>query len=175
VKDSVAALRVEMKDGFASIDRRFVGLEGRVEGLNGKVESLNIRFGGLDSRVEGLDSKVEGLEGKVDGLNGKVESLNIRFDGLDRKIDSTAEQLGKKIEDASARAAEHAEILFDRKFFRATGVIIGAAPVLYGAATVLQATSLGVASIATVAIGIGILIWIIPLLVTRKPRAVPSR
>ncbi|MGH9961360.1 MAG: hypothetical protein ACREBC_30245, partial [Pyrinomonadaceae bacterium] len=63
---------------------------------------------------------------------------------------------------------ESADILFDRKFFRTTGIIIGAIPILYGAVAFLQKTSLAGELIAGIACGVGLVIWIVSFVGTRK-------
>ena len=87
---------------------------------------------------------------------------------LSGKIEKETNTLSNKIEDTKNKLLESADILFDRKFFRTTGIIVGAIPMLYGAVVFLQKTSLGGELIAGIAFGVGILIWIVSVLVTRK-------
>ena len=87
---------------------------------------------------------------------------------LSGKIEKETSTLSTKIEDTKNKLLDSADILFDRKFFRTTGIIIGAIPLLYGAVVFLQKTSLGGELIAGIACGVGILIWVISFLITRK-------
>lgn len=61
-----------------------------------------------------------------------------------------------------------ADILFDRKFYRTTGIIIGAIPILYGAVSFLQNSTLGGDVITGIAFAAGLLIWIVSFVVTKK-------
>ena len=112
------------------------------------------------------------LHGKFELVSSDVRVMKEEFaqktSELSGKIEKETNTLSNKIEDTKNKLLESADILFDRKFFRTTGIIVGAIPILYGAVVFLQKTSLGGELIAGIAFGVGILIWIVSVLVTRK-------
>jgi deoxycytidine triphosphate deaminase len=112
------------------------------------------------------------LHGKFELVSADVRMMKEEFaqktSELSGKIDKETSTLSTKIEDTKNNLLESADILFDRKFFRTTGIIIGAIPLLYGGVVFLQKTSLGGELIAGIACGVGILIWVISFLITRK-------
>lgn len=87
---------------------------------------------------------------------------------LSNKIEKETNTLSTKIDDTKENLLESADILFDRKFYRTTGIIVGAIPVLYGVVALLQKTSLGGEVVAAIAFAVGIVIWAVSYIMTRK-------
>lgn len=87
---------------------------------------------------------------------------------LSTKIEKETNTLSTKIDDTKNNLLESADILFDRKFYRITGIIVGALPVLYGVVAFLQKTSLRGELVAAIAFGVGIVIWVVSYFMTRK-------
>ena len=112
------------------------------------------------------------LHGKFETVSTDVRVMKEEFaqktTELSGKIEKETTTLSTKIDDTKDRLLESADILFDRKFFRTTGIIIGAIPILYGAVAFLQKTSLGSELIAGIACTVGVVIWVVSFLVTRK-------
>lgn len=119
-----------------------------------------------------IGTELISLHGKFEVVSSDVrvmkEEFSQRTSELSGKIEKETSTLSTKIEDTKNKLLESADILFDRKFFRAIGIIVGAIPILYGAVVFLQKTSLGGELIAGIACGIGILIWAISFVITQK-------
>lgn len=73
VIEGQAALRREVRDGFARVSARFDGVDTRLNGMD-------TRLGGVETRLDGMDARLGGLENRFDGLD-------TRFGGLEQKID----------------------------------------------------------------------------------------
>jgi len=112
------------------------------------------------------------LHGKFETVSSDVRLMKEEFSQktseLSGKIEKETNTLSIKIDDTKNKLLESADILFDRKFFRTTGVIIGAIPILYGAVVFLQKTSLAGELIAGIACVLGLFIWVVSFLITRK-------
>lgn len=60
------------------------------------------------------------------------------------------------------------EALFDRKFLRVAGIVVGAIPVMYGGATFLQGTGLGGKVISFITMSLGVLIILLTWTLSRR-------
>lgn len=119
-----------------------------------------------------IGTELISLHGKFETVSADVRVMKDEFSQktseLSGKIEKETNTLATKIEDTKNNLLESADILFDRKFIRTTGIIIGAIPVLYGAVAFLEKTKLGSELIAGIACGVGLLIWVVSIFVTRK-------
>lgn len=119
-----------------------------------------------------IGTELISLQGKFEVVSADVRVMKEEFtqktSELSGKIEKETSTLSTKIEETKNKLLESTDILFTRKFFRTTGIIIGAIPILYGVMVFLQKTSLGGDLIASIALAAGLLIWIIPFLVTKK-------
>ena len=119
-----------------------------------------------------IGTELTALHGKFELVSSDVRVMKEEFaqktSELSSKIEKETSTLSTKIDDTKNNLLESADILFDRKFFRATGIIVGAIPILYGAVSFLQKTPLGGELIAFIAFAVGILIWIVSYLMTKK-------
>lgn len=119
-----------------------------------------------------IGTELISLHGKFETVSADVRVMKDEFtqktSELSGKIEKETNTLSTKIDETKNTLLESADILFDRKFFRTTGIIIGAIPILYGAVAFLQKTSLGGELIAGIACGVGLVIWVVSFLVTRK-------
>ncbi|SRR5258708_1442749 len=119
-----------------------------------------------------IGTELISLHGKFETVSADVRVMKDEFaqktTELSGKIEKETSTLATKIEDTKNKLLESADILFDRKFFRTTGIIIGAIPVLYGAVAFLERTKLGGEVIAGIACAVGIVIWVVSILITRK-------
>jgi deoxycytidine triphosphate deaminase len=120
-----------------------------------------------------IGTELISLHGKFETVSSDVRLMKDEFaqktSELSGKIEKETTTLSTKIDDTRHSLLESADVLFDRKFFRTTGIIIGSIPILYGAITFLQKTSLSGGLIAVIACGVGVLIWVVSYLITRKP------
>lgn len=119
-----------------------------------------------------IGTELISLHGKFETVSADVRVMKDEFaqktSELSGKIEKETSTLSTKIDDTKHSLLESADVLFDRKFFRTTGIIIGAIPILYGAVTFLQKTSLGGELIAGIACGVGLLIWAVSFVITRR-------
>jgi len=119
-----------------------------------------------------IGTELISLHGKFETVSADVRVMKDEFaqktSELSGKIEKETSTLSTKIDETKNTLIESADILFDRKFFRTTGIIIGAIPILYGAVALLQKTSLGGELIAGIACGVGLIIWVVSYVITRK-------
>jgi chromosome segregation ATPase len=191
VKDSVAALRVEMKDGFAAANQKFSELTAAIVVLDGKFERLDEKTTAIDRKIDAktdvltvrIDERFATLDRKIDEKTDVLAArIDERFTTLDRKIDEKTDVLAarmaenfttldRKIDDTKSQLIECVNALFDRKFFRAIGVIIaGAVPATTVPPALLQKTSLGFVPVIAVVMGISAVILFGTFLATRTHR-----
>jgi hypothetical protein len=138
VKASVAALHIEMKDGFASVDRRMCELATKAELATTRIE----------------------LSGKIDATRGDLSG----------RIDATRTELSEKIDATKTSLMEHTDIHYDRRFFRSTGIVIGAGAALYAGITRMQDMDFARSEIAAAAVCTAIVIWCLSLFGTGRQR-----
>ncbi|MGH8602636.1 MAG: hypothetical protein ACREXR_07620 [Gammaproteobacteria bacterium] len=79
-----------------------------------------------------------GRAGRADCAGVSEDEFAQKTVELANKIEKETSTLSTKIEETKNVLLETADILFDRKFYRTTGIIIGAIPMLYGAVSSLQ-------------------------------------
>lgn len=119
-----------------------------------------------------IGTELAALHGKFETVSADVRVMKEEFaqktSELSGKIEKETNTLSTKIDDTKNNLLESADILFDRKFYRTTGIIVGALPVLYGVVAFLQRTSLGGEPVAAIAFGVGIVIWAVSYFMTRK-------
>jgi multisubunit Na+/H+ antiporter MnhB subunit len=87
---------------------------------------------------------------------------------LAAKIEAETKTLSSKIEETRGSVLEKVEALFDRKFLRIVGIIIGAIPIMYGGITYLQGATFEAPTIAFIAMVVGALIVVVSWLVSRR-------
>lgn len=119
-----------------------------------------------------IGTELVSLHGKFETVSADVRVMKEEFaqktSELTTKIEKETNTLSTKIDDTKTNLLESADILFDRKFYRTTGIIVGAIPVLYGLIAFLQKSSLGGELVAAIALGVGIVIWAVSYFITRK-------
>ena len=81
----VEGLAVEMKQGFKSMDTKFVAMDKKFES----------RFDSVDVKFVAMDKKFDGVEAKFVAMDKKFES---RFDGVDAKFVAMDKSVDNKIE-----------------------------------------------------------------------------
>jgi predicted nucleic acid-binding Zn-ribbon protein len=149
VKASVAALHIEMKDGFASVDRRMCELATKAELATTRIE----------------------LSGKIDATRGDLsERIDATKAELSGRIDATRTELSEKIDATKTSLMEHTDIHYDRRFFRSTGIVIGAGAALYAGITRMQDMDFARSEIAAAAVCTAIVIWCLSLFGTGRQR-----
>lgn len=112
------------------------------------------------------------LHGKFETVSADVRVMKEDFAQkaaeLSNKIEKETTTLSTKIEDTKNNILQSADVIFDKKFYRTTGIIVGAIPVLHGVVSFLQGSSLEDKTITAIAFGVGIVIWIVSFLMTKK-------
>ncbi len=141
----------------------------------------------VSSTFENLDPKKQLREAgypfdhigtELTNLHGKFEvvSTDVRMmrDGFQRTTDTLAEtfaaeteRLSEKLEDTRKSLLDTVESLFERKFIRIAGGIVGALTMMYGGMTYLQGTTLGKATIPLIAVIVGFLVILISYYLTK--------
>lgn len=119
-----------------------------------------------------IGTELMALHGKFETVSADVRVMKDEFAQktleLANKIEKETSTLSAKIDETKTNLLDSTDILFDRKFYRTTGIIVGAIPVLYGAASFLQKSSLGGEIIAAIAFAAGVIIWIVSFFLTKK-------
>lgn len=101
-------------------------------------------------------------------LHGKFETVSSNVRLLTEKIENETKTISDRIDKLYETIIEKVELIFDRKFLRIVGVLIGAITVLYAGATFLQTKNLGGNTLAFVAAVVGVVILIIAYVVSRR-------
>jgi deoxycytidine triphosphate deaminase len=112
------------------------------------------------------------LHGKFEVVSTDVRMMRDEFKErtteLSKKIQLETGTLSEKIEELRKSLLESVDFIFQRKFLRIAGLIIGAIPVMYGGVTFLQKTSLSNQSIAFISTIVGISVIILSILLTKN-------
>ncbi|TRZ52784.1 hypothetical protein D4S03_02910 [bacterium] len=119
-----------------------------------------------------IGTELTTLHGKFEVVSKDVLLLKDQFEArtkeLSGKIEEETKSLSEKLDESRKNILEKVEALFDRKFIRIVGVIIGAIPVMYGGVTFLQEKKLELSTISFLAFLIGIVILILTYVLTRS-------
>jgi len=119
-----------------------------------------------------IGTELIALDGKFEVVSKDVRMIKDEFQkrssDLTNKIEEETRSLSSKIEDTRTSVLEKVESLFDKKFLKIAGVIIGAIPIMYGVITCLQGTTLGGPTIAFISMSAGVLILVITVVLSRR-------
>jgi deoxycytidine triphosphate deaminase len=119
-----------------------------------------------------IGTELIALHGKFELVSADVRTMRDEFTKktaeLSAKIERETGTLSEKIDDTKKTLIERVDILFDRKFYRIAGAIIGAIPLLYGAYSLIERSSWGHGYGPFVAFGAGVIIWLASYVMTRK-------
>jgi chromosome segregation ATPase len=160
VKASVAALHIEMKDGFASVDRRMCELATKAELATTRIELS----GKIDATRGDLSERIDATKAE---LSERIDTTKAELSG---RIDATRTELSEKIDATKTSLMEHTDIHYDRRFFRSTGIVIGAGAALYAGITRMQDMDFARSEIAAAAVCTAIVIWCLSLFGTGRQR-----
>jgi len=121
-----------------------------------------------------IGTELTTLHGKFEIVSTDVRMMRDEFskrtDELSRKIQTETSTLAGKLEEDRKNILERVESLFDRKFLRVGGIILGAIPIMYGGVTFLQGTGLGGKTVSFIAMVGGILMIFLSYALTRRTR-----
>lgn len=119
-----------------------------------------------------IGTELTTLDGKFEIVSADVRLMKDEFQKrtqeVTEKILVETKTLSTKIEENRKSLLDTVESLFDRKFFRVVGIIVGAIPVMYGGAKFLQGTSLGERPIAFMSTVAGIAVVLVSYALTRR-------
>lgn len=118
-----------------------------------------------------IGTELTTLHGKFEVVSKDVlllkEQFETRTKELGGKIEDETKALSEKLEETRKNLLEKVEALFDRKFARIIGVIIGSIPVMYGGIMFLEEWKLNVSTISFIAVLSGIAVIILTYIFTR--------
>ena len=121
-----------------------------------------------------IGTELTTLHGKFEIVSKDVLLLRDQFENrtkeLSGKIDEETKALSGKLEESRKNLLEKVEALFDQKFGRIVGIIIGAIPVMYAGVSFLEEKELGLSTISFLAFLFGIVILVLTYLFTRKSK-----
>ncbi|HUU68085.1 MAG TPA: hypothetical protein VM186_01060, partial [Planctomycetota bacterium] len=112
------------------------------------------------------------LHGKFEVVSSDVRLMKDEFNkktaALSDKIEVETRLLASKIDDTPKNVLDKVETLFDRKFLRVVGVVLGGVSMLYGGVTYLQGTTLGGEAVAFIALVVGSALMLLTYFLSRK-------
>jgi deoxycytidine triphosphate deaminase len=121
-----------------------------------------------------IGTELTTLHGKFETVSSDVRMMRDEFSRqtaeLATKIQSETGTLATKLEDERKNILERVEALFDRKFIRIAGIIVGAIPVMYGGITFLQGAGLRGGLVSFIALFGGILVILLSYVLTKRER-----
>jgi len=121
-----------------------------------------------------IGTELTELHGKFEVVSKDVlllkEQFETRTKELGGKIQEETRALSNKIEESGKSILEKVEMLFDRKFMRIVGIIIGSIPVLFGGLTFLQEKKLEGNIISFIAFVLGVVILLLTYVLTRRTK-----
>ncbi|MGB8656955.1 MAG: hypothetical protein WCE90_04110 [Candidatus Zixiibacteriota bacterium] len=121
-----------------------------------------------------IGTELTELHGKFEVVSKDVlllkEQFETRTKELGGKIEEETRALSNKLEESGKSTLEKVEMLFDRKFMRIVGIIIGSIPVMYGGLTFLQERKLEGNMISFIAFVLGVVILLLTYTLTRRTK-----
>jgi len=119
-----------------------------------------------------IGTEITTLHGKFEVVSTDVRLMRDEFqrrtNELSTKIQTETSTLAGKIEEERRNVLEKVEALFDRKFVRVVGIIVGAIPIMYGGVTYLQGTGLNGDAISFIGMAGGIIVVLLSYALTRS-------
>lgn len=151
-----------------------VSVEERTIRLEERVDRLQVDMTDVKAHIQRVDSKVDALRDRFELLHAAMLD---RFAAADRRMSEIAaglavltnrvDNLTTELRANSKALLDAAESMFDRKFFRATGIIFGGVPIILATLTLLE-DELSTMQILAACSGITTVIWLIALVATRR-------
>ena len=121
-----------------------------------------------------IGTELTNLHGKFEVVSSDVRMMRDEFhrttDELSSTFSSETNRLSDKIEDTRQSLMGTVESLFERKFIRIAGGIVGSLTVLYGGITYLQEAAFATATITLIAVVVGLLIILISYYLTEREK-----
>jgi deoxycytidine triphosphate deaminase len=118
-----------------------------------------------------IGTEITTLHGKFEVVSSDVRLMRDEFhqrtEQLSAKIQTETSTLAGKIEEERRNVLEKVEALFDRKFMRVAGIIVGAIPLMYGGVTYLQGTGLNGNAISFIGMAGGVIVILLSFALTR--------
>ena len=72
-------LEVEMRAGFAGLDRRIMLTEHRLGRIDERLEGIDERLGGIDERLDGVEQRLAFVEAHSRSVDSHLESIERRL------------------------------------------------------------------------------------------------
>lgn len=119
-----------------------------------------------------IGTELTSLQGKFELVSTDVRMMKDEFQSrihdLGDKIESETTTLTARLDESRQTLLDKVEAMFDRKFLRVIGVIVGALPIMYGGLSFLRGGSLTEDAIGFLAVLVGAVILTLAFLVTRS-------
>lgn len=146
-----------------------------------KKSVVSSSFGKLDPKkqlreagypFDHISTELVALQGKFELVSSDVRVLKDQFEkqtrDLSAKIEGETQAISTRIDEFRVSFLEKVESLFDRKFTRIVGVLIGTISIMGGVCKYLYDKKVDAGIIITIAIGAGVTILLVTCLVTRR-------
>ena len=122
-----------------------------------------------------IGTELTTLHGKFEVVSKEVLLLKDEFATrtieLSKKIEQETVALSRELEESRKNLLEKVEMLFDRKFIRIIGVIIGIAPIMYGGICFLREKRVGANIISFIAVVVGVAILLLTFALSRRTKS----
>lgn len=119
-----------------------------------------------------IGTELTNLHGKFEVVSTDVrmmrDGFNTTTDTLSDTIATETKRLSEKLEDTRTSLLDTVESLFERKFMRIAGGIVGALTMMYGGVTYLQGTTLGKPAITLIVVISGFVVILISYYLTKR-------
>jgi chromosome segregation ATPase len=103
------ALREDIREGIASMERGFARMDERFAVHDGRFEAMNARFDEMNKRFEDMNLRFEDMNARFEDFNRRFEDTNKRFEDMNERFEDTNkrfEDMNERFEDMNKRFDE---------------------------------------------------------------------
>lgn len=122
-----------------------------------------------------IGTELTNLHGKFEVVSSDVRLMKDEFDRKTQELARTIEKetagLSRELESARQSLLDRVDSLFDRKFYKIAGVVVGAIPLMYGGVVFLQGADMAPAAIGYVAVVVGAVILALTFVLGKREAA----
>ncbi|HWP99544.1 MAG TPA: hypothetical protein VNK92_03650 [Vicinamibacterales bacterium] len=102
--------RLEVRDLFAGVDRRFAQVALQFDGVHERFAQVDVRFQQVDARMDRLEERMDRLEARMDRLEERMDRLEARMDSLETRVD----RLERRMEEGFEAQKTRTDALFEQ-------------------------------------------------------------
>jgi len=153
------------------------------ERIQSDIAELKADYRALYAKVDGTRDDISRVRESISQVRESVATLRAEmkegFANMERRmtefatkadLTAKADELHRRIDETKASLMEHMDIVFDRKFFRATGIMVGAVAAIYGGGSYLDDQGFTGSEKAAVGLGVAVAVWLYSLFAAGRQR-----